>query len=264
MNDAIDAMARLETIVHLPMGVIVPGFSGTTEEGLEHLKILLGNDSTLAFPDIPTALQNAPGVISNYYPCQAPPACSLISFIEEASTAIGPSSKLSFLKLVQRLVNTITFNSNQRFSVSLFANSIYKDIEPQLFPAFNATLSAFIQTLTSDDFPNGGQTYIAPILNSFANVTKSGLYRNVSALLIAETEAIRDPTYAFPACQAVAALNTDFYVIDQSRFTGPSNLFPTCTGYKSGHILNGTALSQDQLFDQLRTTLIQNFNYITC
>ncbi|KAE9549714.1 hypothetical protein FO519_007078 [Halicephalobus sp. NKZ332] len=264
MNDSLDAMAKLRTLVPLPMGVIVPGYAGTPEEGLAHLKILLGNNTRLAFPDLSTALQNAPGLISTTYPCQVPPACSVICFIEEATIAIGNTAKLNFLQLVQRLVNTVVFNPNQRFSLSFFGGKILKGIEPQVFSDFNATLSAFIDTIAHDDYPTSGTTILAPILLNYTDVCRSGLYRNFSALLISETEAIRDPTDAFQACQTVASLNTDFYVIDQSKFTGPSSLFPTCTGNKPGHVLNGTSLSQDQLFNQLRDSLIQNFNSMTC
>ena len=264
IDDALDAMAKLRTLVSLPMGVIIPGFSGTPEEGFSNLEILLGGDPKLAFPDLDSALTNAPALISHTFPCQTAPPCSVLLFIEEATVAIGVGTKLSFLKLVQRLVNTVSFNPNQRFSISFFGEVIYKSIEPQELSEFNSTLSAFIQTMSVDNSPNGGKTFLTPILNQAINTINSSLYKNFSILLLGEIEALRDPSYAYNACKQIAELNTDFYVIDQSKFTGPSVLFPTCTGNKQGHIFNGTSLSQDQLFESLKSSLIQNFNIATC
>ncbi|KAE9546477.1 hypothetical protein FO519_010311, partial [Halicephalobus sp. NKZ332] len=116
MQDAIHAMTELETLVNFPMGVIVPGFSVTTDEALGHLKTLLRNNSKLAFPDLSTALQSTPDLITSTYPCQLPSACSALIFIEEATDTIGNDSKVSFLELAQKLVDSISVHKDNERS----------------------------------------------------------------------------------------------------------------------------------------------------
>ncbi|KAE9554599.1 hypothetical protein FO519_002159 [Halicephalobus sp. NKZ332] len=262
--DAQDAMAKLKNLVSLPMGVVIPGTSGSDEEAFEQLKLLFGNDSKYVFPDLTSASSGIPGLVSEHFPCQGPPVCSVILFIEESTTAIGHSGKMNFLLLVRRLLNTVIFNPNQRFSLSFFGGVIYKGIEPQPLAEFNATLEAAILNMDGTDKPNSGQNDLTPILNQTIYYFGSGLYKHFSVLLIGETEALIHPSSAFNASQIAASYKQDIYVIDQSRYAGPSSLYPTLTGNKPGHVLNGTSLSQDALFETLRDSMIKDFNLMTC
>lgn len=188
LENSADAFKNLKHLVSLPMGVIIPGFAGSIEEGYKNLKIFFGDDANNVFPDLRSAYSGVPELVSGEFPCAEPSACSVLSFVEEATTAIGNTAKLNFLLLAQRLVNTVVFNPNQRFSIALFGKGIYKNIEPQLFAEFNATLNGFIETINTADNPNGGQTYYEPILDQTISVFNSGLYKHFSILHMGETE----------------------------------------------------------------------------
>ena len=264
MNDALDAMKKLKTLVNLPMGAIVPGYSGSPEEGFEHLKILLGNDSTLAFPDLATALQDAPNVVANTYPCQLPPACNALIFIEEATVAIGPGAKLSFLQLAAQLAASIIHYDNQRFAIALFGGNILHSIELQSYDSFNATLESLITTIEADDFPNSGQTYLAPILDQLVGISNEGLETNFTVIVLAETEAIKDPTKAYVSAQNVAAAGINVYVLDKTRYSVPSGLFSTLTSNLPGHVLNATYIDPLNFFSQLYDTALFDFQNSNC
>ncbi|KAE9550942.1 hypothetical protein FO519_005856 [Halicephalobus sp. NKZ332] len=264
ISSAFDSIARLRTLVTLPMGIVIPGTAGSPEEGYEQLKLLFGNDAKYVFPDLTSASSGIPGLVSESFPCQEPPACSILLFIEEATTAMGKTAKLNFLRLIQRLINTVTFNLNQRFSISFFGETVERGIEPQFLDQFNATVDAFIRSMYASGDPNSGKNYLTPMLSETTYYFGSGLYKHFSVLLMAERESLLDMTSALNASQIAASYNQDIYVIDQSRYTGPSSLYPTLTGNKTGHILNGTSLSQDALFETLRDTMIKGFNLMTC
>uniref|UniRef100_A0AC34FTJ2 VWFA domain-containing protein n=1 Tax=Panagrolaimus sp. ES5 TaxID=591445 RepID=A0AC34FTJ2_9BILA len=263
INNSIDALHKLENFVTLPMGAIVPGLNGNPQEALKHLIYLLGNRSQLAFPSLSDAKAGIPSLVDTTFPCATPPVCSALIFIGEASEAIGPDAKLNFLKLVQRLVSVANKNSNQRFAIALYAKSIYHGIELQNFDDFNKTLSSFIDTVASDNFPNGGQTYILPIFRQLNATFYTGLQSNYAVLLMAEAERIIDIGPANKYAQSIGSFGADIYVLDQSRYTLPG-LWNTITGNLPGHVVNGTANDQNTLFNIFQKSLIYEFNDMTC
>uniref|UniRef100_A0A914Y387 VWFA domain-containing protein n=1 Tax=Panagrolaimus superbus TaxID=310955 RepID=A0A914Y387_9BILA len=263
INDSIDALHKLENFVTLPMGAIVPGLNGNPQEALSHLIYLLGNRSQLAFSSLTAAKAGIPTLVDTTFPCATPPVCSALIFIVEASEAIGPDAKLNFLKLVQRLVSVTAQNSNQRFAIALYAKSIYHGIELQNFNDFNKTLSSFIDTVASDNFPNGGHTYILPILRQLNATFYTGLQSNYAVLLMAEAERIMDIGPANKIAQAIGTFGADIYVLDQSRYALPG-LWNVLTGNLDGHVVNGTANDQNTLFDIFQKSLINEFNAMTC
>uniref|UniRef100_A0A914ZAW4 VWFA domain-containing protein n=1 Tax=Panagrolaimus superbus TaxID=310955 RepID=A0A914ZAW4_9BILA len=160
IQDAKDALNKLKQYVSLPIGTIMTGSWGDLQDGYKRLSDLLGKKNV--FPSMDDNQDDILNRIDTTYPCTALPACSAIIFVEEASTAIGQPSKIKFLQLVSKLVNSIEHTPNQRFGLALYASSLSKDVEFQMFDDFNRTLNDYINSVTDNDSPNGGTTNLIP------------------------------------------------------------------------------------------------------
>lgn len=86
----------------------------------------------------------------------------------------------------------------------------------------------------------------------------------LTVLLMAEAEAIRDPTSSFQAAQSIASINANFYILDHSKGVVSETLFQTLTSNKPNHIVNGTGLSTNELLQKFTSTLIADMNSGNC
>ncbi|KAE9546212.1 hypothetical protein FO519_010576, partial [Halicephalobus sp. NKZ332] len=103
-----------------------------------------------------------------------------------------------------------------------------------------------------------------PILDQLLDVSKKEAKTNFTAILMAETEAIKDPTKAFASAQKIAAAGIDVYVVDKTREVTPSSLFPTLANKLPGHVLNATFTDPLDLFPQLSHTALVDFQNMGC
>ena len=164
IKESRDALQRLKYYAQLPIGVITPGRWGNQQEALAHLQYLLDNKTQLAFPSLNDAESGIPSLVDSTFQCTEPPACSALIFIEETSEAIGQDTKLQFLRLAQQVAASTKHHANQRFGISLYAEAIYNIIELRNFADFNKTMTDLINVVADADFPNGGRTFLQPLV----------------------------------------------------------------------------------------------------
>uniref|UniRef100_A0A914QVE3 VWFA domain-containing protein n=1 Tax=Panagrolaimus davidi TaxID=227884 RepID=A0A914QVE3_9BILA len=233
-KNTVAAMDKLKTVVQFPTGVIIPGIPGIPSGAQDRLAALIGNEN-YTFGSLDSAATGIP-TLTNNLNC---PFCSNLIFICEMTVAIGYDQKLECLKLAQKLASVTADNEKKRYAIGTYGVKIYNNIQLQTFSDFNETINKLIDTVTTDNQPNGGQTYLA--------------------------SAIRDPNPAMTAARKVASLFTDIYVLDESRIGSLTNLWPTLTNNLPGHIVNGTVTSDnDSLFATFNTTLLQDYRQIQC
>uniref|UniRef100_A0AC34FD29 VWFA domain-containing protein n=1 Tax=Panagrolaimus sp. ES5 TaxID=591445 RepID=A0AC34FD29_9BILA len=260
-KQTLDAMATLKTIVQLPMGIIVPGLPGVPVNAKEHLTTLLGN-ANYAFDTLDAAIPGVPRLTSSTFSCSA---CSGIIFICEATAAIGYDHKLNFLQLVQRLATHTERSSKQLYAIALYGAQIYQHITLQNFNDFNQTLTALIENVIENNLPEGGNTYLAPILNElYTTLTTNLSSSNFATLIMGQVTAIKDPSPANSAASKIAALSPDIYVLDETHYLYPT-VWHTLTQNKPNHIVNGSLSSNfDDVFSALTPTLLKDFSNMKC
>uniref|UniRef100_A0AC34FV04 VWFA domain-containing protein n=1 Tax=Panagrolaimus sp. ES5 TaxID=591445 RepID=A0AC34FV04_9BILA len=231
IQDAKDALNKLKQYNNiLSIGTIMTGSWGDLQDGYKQLSSLLGNKNV--FPSMDDNQGDILNRMDTVYPCTALPACSAIIFVEEASTAIGQPSKIKFLQLVSKLVNSIEHTPNQRFGLALYAASLSKDVEFQLFDDFNRTLNDYINTITDNDSPNGGTTNLIPAVHNIGQATK----------------------YA----QSIADSGANVYVLDETKRLN-SVFWDILTGHAYGHVINGTNATPELLYATFSQTIIPEF-----
>jgi hypothetical protein len=257
------AMNKLKTIVQFPTGVIIPGIPGIPSGAQDRLAALIGNANN-TFGSLDSAATEIP-TLTNNLNC---PFCSNLIFICEMTVAIGYDQKIQCLKLAQKLASATADNEKKRYAIGTYGVKIYNNIQLQTFSNFNETVNKLIDTVTTENQPNGGQTYLAPILNQLYDTLKTNCTtaKAVSfTLIMGELSAIRDPNPASTAAQKVASLYTDIYVLDESRIGSLTTLWPTLANNLPGHIVNGTLTSDiESLFTTFNTSLLQDHRQIQC
>jgi hypothetical protein len=263
-NQTLAAMNKLKKIVQLPTGVIVPGLPGIPNGAQKRLADLIGNVN-YAFGSLAYAVTEIPFLSNSTFTC---PICGNLVFICETTVAIGYDAKLLCLQLSQRLAMATADNNKKKYAIALYGVQVYNDIELQTFDEFNKTINSMIDNVETNDLPNGGQTFLAPILNQLYNTlnkndTTSKAY--VFTLIMGELSAIRDPSPANTAAQNVASMKSDIYVLDQSRYGLSSTLWTTLTSNQPNHIVNGTTSTDiDSLFAKFETTLLRDYSKVHC
>jgi hypothetical protein len=262
-KNTVAAMDKLKTIVQFPTGVIIPGIPGIPSGAQDRLAALIGNEN-YTFGSLDSATTGIP-TLTNNLNC---PFCSNLIFICEMTVAIGYDQKLECLKLAQKLASVTVDNEKKRYAIGTYGVTIYNNIQLQKFSDFNETINKLIDTVTTDNQPNGGQTYLASILNQLYDTLNTNYTTSKAVsftLIMGELSAIRDPNPAMTAARKVASLFTDIYVLDESRIGSLTNLWPTLTNNLPGHIVNGTLTSDnDSLFATFNTTLLQDYRQIQC
>jgi Mg-chelatase subunit ChlD len=256
IQDAQDALARLEQYVTLPIGTIMTGSWGDLQDGYQRISSLLGPKN--AFPSMDDDQSNILNRLDSTYPCTALPACSAIIFVEEATTAIGKPSKIAFLQLVSKLVNSIEHTPNQRFALALYGQVVYKDIEYQTFENFNQTLNDFIDSVSHSDTPNGGTTNLIPLLSRLNSTINERLYNSYSVLLMGELQAVHNIGQTTKYAQSVAATGANIYVLDQTKRLH-SDFWSIFTGNAYGHVINGTNATPELLYATFSQTIMSDF-----
>uniref|UniRef100_A0AC34GXE7 VWFA domain-containing protein n=1 Tax=Panagrolaimus sp. ES5 TaxID=591445 RepID=A0AC34GXE7_9BILA len=263
-NQTLAAMNKLKTIVGLPTGVIVPGLPGIPNGAQGRLANLTGN-ANYAFGSLDAAITGIPSLSNSTFTC---PICGNLVFICEMTVAIGYDTKLLCLQLAQKLATATADNNKKQYAIALYGVEIYQDIEFQAFDKFNDTINKIIDNIEENNLPNGGQTFLAPILNQLyttLNKNDTTSKADVFTLIVGELSAIRDPSPANTAAQNVAHMLSDVYVLDQSRYGPSSTIWTTLTNRYKDHIINGTTMTDiDSLFAAFEGTLLRDYNEIHC
>ena len=85
-----------------------------------------------------------------------------------------------------------------------------------------------------------------------------------AVLLGAEQESIRDPNEGNTLSGQISSAGIDVYVLNYSQGFIPFSLWNTLTGNASGHVVNATTQTADQLFSILQPTLVNDVNNSGC
>uniref|UniRef100_A0AC34FQS3 VWFA domain-containing protein n=1 Tax=Panagrolaimus sp. ES5 TaxID=591445 RepID=A0AC34FQS3_9BILA len=176
LKQAMAAINKLKDLVQLPIGVIVPGLPGIIPGSQTRLANLTGN-ANYTFGSIDSAITGIPALTNSTFSC---PVCSNVIFICEMTAAIGWETKKQCLQLSQRLAIAASHNSKRRYAIALYGTQIYHSIVMQDFLDFNDTINQMIKDAEESNIPNGGQTFLAPILNqlytTLGNTTSSSKF----------------------------------------------------------------------------------------
>uniref|UniRef100_A0A914Q569 VWFA domain-containing protein n=1 Tax=Panagrolaimus davidi TaxID=227884 RepID=A0A914Q569_9BILA len=258
LKQASAAMSNLKKLVQLPTGIIVPGLPGIVPGSQTRLGELVGN-ANWTFGSLDSAVTGIPALTNSTFKC---PYCTDLIFICEMTAAIGYDTKLQCLQLAQKLALSANRNNKRKYAIALYGVQIYHSLVLQEINEFNVTINQLIQNLEDQNSPNGGQSYLAPILNQlYTTLGNSSSSKIGVTIIMGELSVIRDPTPANAAAQKVAKLNSDVYVLDETRFGPPSSIWTTLTNNQPNHIVNATSAADIEDFFK---TLLQDLQKSQC
>uniref|UniRef100_A0A914PEF0 VWFA domain-containing protein n=1 Tax=Panagrolaimus davidi TaxID=227884 RepID=A0A914PEF0_9BILA len=258
LKQASVAMNKLKKLVQLPIGIIVPGLPGIVPCSQTRLGELVGN-ANWTFGLLDSAVTGIPALTNSTFKC---PYCTDLIFICEMTAAIGYNTKLQCLQLAQKLALAANQNSKRKYAIALYGVQIYHSVVLQEIYEFNVTINQLIQNLEEQNSPNGGQTSLAPILNQlYTTLGNSSSSKIGVTIIMGELSVIKDPNPAFAAAQKVAKLNSDIYVLDETRFGPPSSIWTTLTNNQPDHVVNATSAADIEDFFK---TLLQDLQKSQC
>ncbi|KAE9546205.1 hypothetical protein FO519_010583, partial [Halicephalobus sp. NKZ332] len=158
-----------------------------------------------------------------------------------------------------------TTNDQVKYAIALFGESIYKHIELQTFSDFQVTIDQEIKNLISNNTPNGGMTYTAPILNELAMKLNSGELKNYAVVFMGETERILDSDETIAAAKNVASAGADIFVLDMTaKDYEKDGIFNYLINNDQSRKLNYTKQSQSDLVDYYSKVFVPVFSNLTC
>lgn len=267
--------AQLRAKVHMFMGVGIPGINGNQiAANTSNLVFLLGNKTDYAFPNIAAAEAASSGILPDslkVYPCPSV-ACKGVIFIGEMTEVIAQERKELFLNATMQIAANIyanpggaTTQDQLRFGLALYGSEIYRYSQLQSYSDFRDTVDAEIRKLISDNMPNGGQTYTAPILRDLIRILNSGQLKNYAVLFMGETERMLDHTDALGAARTIANSGAQIFVLDMTTEKFDQNdVFSTLVNGDQSRKLNYTGQSQSDLITYYNERLTPVFSNLTC
>uniref|UniRef100_A0AC35EVQ7 VWFA domain-containing protein n=1 Tax=Panagrolaimus sp. PS1159 TaxID=55785 RepID=A0AC35EVQ7_9BILA len=264
LKQASAAMNKLKKLIQLPIGIIVPGLPGIVPGSQTRLGELLVGNANWRFGSLDSAVTGIPALTNSTFKC---PYCTDLIFICEMTAAIGYDTKLQCLQLAQKLALAANQNSKRKYAIALYGVQIYHSIVLQEINEFNVTINQLIQNLEEQNLPNGGQSYLAPFkMNDILNQLCTTLGNSSSSkigvtIIMGELSVIKDPNPANAAAQKVAKLNSDIFVLDETRFGPPSSIWTTLTNNQPNHIVNATSAADIEDFFE---TLLQDLQKSQC
>jgi hypothetical protein len=111
-------------------------------------------------------------------------------------------------------------------------------------------------------YGSGGVSNVTAILNQlFTTLGNSSSSKIGVTIIMGELSVIKDPNPAYTAAQKVAKLNSDIYVLDETRFGPSSDIWTTLTNNQPNHIVNATSAADIEDFFE---TLLQDLQKSQC
>ncbi|KAE9552130.1 hypothetical protein FO519_004666 [Halicephalobus sp. NKZ332] len=222
-----------------------------------------GNVTMMSTTMTTTSLYNVtdPWNITTPTPIPGNGSCGGIIFIEQMTKEIMPEKKTDFFNVTRALAAQLHSQGKwtpYSYAYAQYGSTVYRGINVTDYFDFVRNLDQAEYNFTTTNKPNGGYTYLSPILTEVLNYVSNFTNQRLSILLMGEDSSLRDPANAYSLAQSISYYNANIYVLDYSQGAIPLSIWPTLTGNKAYHIVNGNGLSQEDIVDQFEGTLLND------